>query len=301
MKFIAYGLVWEAAYALPFTPADDDAVADVHVRFDANRPERIETETLTRTLARTPIGFCLRMEAPDSHWADFSWVRGDQSLTITTSRAISECWPALVGVIPAILLRDRGQTILHGAVMAIGGAGIAVLGDAGMGKSTLSARLIGRGAAVATDDLIILSDTMVERGYTDIGLLPETAAALGVNPASRVGIRSGDGKIQVRAKTRADQRTPLAAIIVLSDFDPALTVPTLHRQNPIQAIRHIRANLYGGWIGSATKDDAVFCLRLAAEIPVYTLSRPANLDQLDAACTLIEPLASQDESGISLN
>jgi hypothetical protein len=291
MKYAAYGLVWEAAHALPFTPTNDSDAIDVQVRFDANRPERIVSDTLTRKLTRTPNGFCLRMKAADSHWADFVWTHADQRLTIATSRSVDDCWPALVGVIPAILLRGRGRTILHGAVMAIGRRAIAVLGDAGMGKSTLSARLIGRGAGVVTDDLIVVTDGMVERGYTNIGLFPETAQVLAIEPGSQVGVRNGDGKVQVRAITQADAQTPLAAIIILTGFDPCLAAPYLTHQTAPQAFRLLQANLYGRWIDPMTKGDAAFCLDLATSVPVFALARPADLNQLDATCALVEPLA----------
>jgi hypothetical protein len=58
-------------------------------------------------------------------------------------------------IIPMLLASD-GSPVLHGAAVAVDHRAVVFLGDSGMGKSTLSIALAQRGAALLSDDCIVL-------------------------------------------------------------------------------------------------------------------------------------------------
>lgn len=290
MKGLAYALVWQAEIALPFLPAPADAVPDITLVYDTQRPMREKALPYIRRFAWTNAGFELHFEAEDAHWANYSWNDAEKTLTIASSRSAEQCWPALVGLIPAILLRARGRTLLHGAVVEIGQKGFAIVGPSGAGKSTLAAALVQRGARIVTDDLILVEAGNVVRGYTRIGLLPDAAAALNFGEDARAGLRLGDDKVQIKASSDVADTVPLAAIIALDPFDPEQTEPSLIRQLIPAATHIVRRNLYGDWIGPMTVTDAAFCLALASEVPVHCLRRCANFAHIGATCAAIEAL-----------
>ena len=166
MKYKAYGLIWESAEPLPFAAISDggDVAADVVVSFDCERSERVDRSVLPRALTRSASGFEVRFEASDGQWGSYCFITDTGQLAISSSRAIDQCWPPLVGVVPAVILRARGQALLHGSMLSIDGRGIAIIGDAGAGKSTLAAQLVARGAAVVkalglTAEALRVSDT----------------------------------------------------------------------------------------------------------------------------------------------
>jgi hypothetical protein len=290
MKGQAYGLIWQAETALPFLPAPAAAVADINVIFDAQQSMREQAQPYVRRFTLTGSGFELHFEAEDAHWATYSWCDADRSLTVTSSRSADQCWPALVGLIPAILLRARGRTLLHGAVVEIGQRGFAIVGPSGAGKSTLAAALVQRGARIVTDDLILIKAGSVVRGYTRIGLLADAAAALTICDDARAGLRLGDDKLQIKASSEVAATVPLAAVIALDPFDPAQAEPVLTQQSIPAAAHLVRRNLYGDWIGPMTAADGAFCLALVGDLPVHRLSRSANFTQIGAACAAIEAL-----------
>jgi hypothetical protein len=120
--------------------------------------------------------------------------------------------------------------------------------------------------------------------------LADAAAALDFAADARAGLRLGDDKMQIKGAGEVGDSVPLAAIVTLDRFDPAQPQPMLTRQPVVAALRALRSNLYGDWIGPMTAQDAAFCLTLAGGVPVYRLRRAADFAQLEAACALAESL-----------
>jgi hypothetical protein len=85
------------------------------------------------------------------------------------------------------LLALGGWTLVHGAVVTVGGDRILITGDSGTGKSTLALHLLLHGAAVEGDELALVRDGQVVSLPRRFRLKPGT---LDVVPALR-GLASG--------------------------------------------------------------------------------------------------------------
>ena len=59
----------------------------------------------------------------------------------------------ILGRAMVVLLHQRGVMTLHGSAAAVNGSSVLVLGDRGLGKSTLVAALHSRGHALLSDDI----------------------------------------------------------------------------------------------------------------------------------------------------
>ena len=112
----------------------------------------------------------------DGHrlWADWS----DE----TRLRSLDDVAAILLGPVLGGLLRLRGGTSLHGCVVEIGSQAVALLGNAGVGKSTLAATLAQRGHAVLSDDVVALEERgrgqwFAQPGYPRLRVEPGALAA----------------------------------------------------------------------------------------------------------------------------
>jgi len=72
------------------------------------------------------------------------------------------------------------EPILHGCLLELDGVGVLVAGRSGSGKSTLTARLLGEGASLVTEDLTVLDERGAVRPYPrPVALSSSSFEALG--------------------------------------------------------------------------------------------------------------------------
>ena len=82
---------------------------------------------------------------------------------------------ALLGMVYALWLEQRGVPVLHGSAAVVGGVGAAFLAASGAGKSSLAAACVHAGHALLTEDLLALDGTSGRPGYPMLRLWPEQA------------------------------------------------------------------------------------------------------------------------------
>src|SRR6185369_15257822 len=86
----------------------------------------------------------------------------------------------LLGPVVSFALLRLGHEPLHATALTIDGAAFALLGDSGVGKSTLAAAFLAGGAKLLTDDLLVVryeNDVPVAQpGLQRIKLMPDAAA-----------------------------------------------------------------------------------------------------------------------------
>jgi hypothetical protein len=131
----------------------------------------------------------------------------------------------LLGPIFGFLLRLRGVVSLHASGVLIGETAIALLGQAGAGKSTTAAAFAQRGYDVITDDVFALADCgvrfFVEPGYATLRLWPESVAALWGSPDALPPITPNWDKRYLDLRNGrfrfATTRVPVSAIYVLGE------------------------------------------------------------------------------------
>lgn len=131
--------------------------------------------------------------------------------------------------------------IIHGTAIAIGGAGILLLGKSGSGKSDLALRLIDRGATLVSDDA-------VEITATDAGLNLEATPNIGGKIEMRgVGIveRPFAGVTTLRLVVRLDETPerlpPENLSYAMHGFDiPALVLNALEASAPLKVEQRLK-------------------------------------------------------------
>lgn len=195
--------------------------------------------------------------------------------------------PGLAG-----LLTLRGQPVLHGNTVRVPGGDVVLTGPGGVGKSTLTAALLQRGAGLVADDLAVLDPTddgaCVRPGFGRVKLWDDAVHHLGIDPNVLPRVHPEHDKRGLTVPV-VDAAGPLAAIAVL-------------RRGPIGAER-LRGNdaLHALLVnprvpelldGSAQVGWLSALVRIVRVVPVWRVALPGPLDQLPAVAALVERLPS---------
>lgn len=119
-------------------------------------------------------------------------------------------------VLPLVLAR-AGHLVLHGALISLGGAGVALVGSSGAGKSTLTAFAWQRGWTVGGDDGVVVqgSPPTAEPTYPTIRLSASSMQLLEIDPLDAEPIV---GKFRIDGSGPSgfdDGQVDLALIVVL--------------------------------------------------------------------------------------
>lgn len=291
-RYRAYGLTLACEGDLPFTADCSGAAADATIVNSLGQPARAPPGETRRDLVREGEDWSLRYTDAGGSWLHFDHDAAAKTLTLAGSCGWGDAAPILSGVACAVLLSLSGRPVLHGAAVAFGGGTIGVLGDSGHGKSTLAAALLGQGGRLLSEDLLAFTrrgtDVEVEPGYGRISLLADSCEALGLG--------AGEGALQVRngtAKSWIDTACspdPIAVrrLYILAPSDPAAGAGAIRRMSRAEAAPAIVHQLYGAdWIRPISRSDLAFCASLAAEVPVFALSRAASLGQVPACAAML--------------
>jgi hypothetical protein len=290
----AYGLILACERELPFAAADQAAETDVTVLDALGQAPAAPSPELYRELRRNgDSGWSLRYRNSEGGWLHFDHDAGAKILTVAGSLCWSDAVPVLAGVACAVLLSSAGTPILHGAGVALEGGAVGILGDSGQGKSTLAGALLKAGGLLLSEDLLAFtrrgSDFAVEPGYARISLLPDARHALGFEgvEGSAVQRRNGTAKCWIGAAAAAEP-VAIRHIYILAPPDPAAPDGRAERLSRSAAAPALVRHLYGApWIRPVRETDLAFCGSLAAEVPVFTLSRPASLGRAEACATML--------------
>ena len=206
----------------------------------------------------------------------------------------------LAGHVMGCVLRLRGRTCLHAAVVSINGRAIALMGPKGSGKSTLVAALAERGYPVLTDDIAAICEDQgaitVAPAYPRLRLWPESQQFVpGLSMAALPRVLSTmekryqplsiDGSA---SKWRFSPRSArLAALYALSTSpDDAAEVTAMPRARRLMVLM---ANTYAPHLedpGSRHRDFRIFG-QLAARAPVCVASGPRGQQGFDDRCARI--------------
>lgn len=192
---------------------------------------------------------------------------------------------------------QRGHLSLHAAIVGTDRSVVAVAGERGAGKSTTSMGLRERGHRLLVDDVGLVGFDEQRAWITpfarNVHLLPDAAAALGLDFDALPPLAGGRTKAAFRAEEPPTDPLPLDRIVVLT--------PTPNRDEPL--LREARgAERVQALIPHTTRDglaprilgpERYFSLlaQLADRVPVHVLERPVDAWTLPAVLDLIEGLA----------
>jgi hypothetical protein len=191
---------------------------------------------------------------------EISWP--DRVRLLLRDHPIPECvvQPHLTTAAASIALHT-GRQAFHAGAFNVGGRTWGVLGAKEAGKSSTLALVAARGAAVVTDDLLVVERGSALAGPRCIDLRPEAAAVLGIGEAlGTVGLRE-------RWRVRVDPcplATPVVGWVVPAWGDAPLT--------PVAPVDRLRILLAHCALQGITMNDPDEYLRLAS-LPMLSWSR----------------------------
>jgi len=203
----------------------------------------------------------------------------------------------LQGPILGFVLRLRGVTCLHASAAAVAGRSFAVVGGAGMGKSTSAAVFARLGLEVLTDDVLVLRDRGtsfdVQPGLPRVLLWPESVAALFGDADALPRIVSTWGKRYLDL-TRPGYRfaraaSPLGAVYVLGPWLAPGAAPEITPLAGAGALARLVANTYANdFLDRRMRAEELEVLgRVATVVPIRLVRAPDDRGAVSLACQAI--------------
>ncbi len=244
--------------------------------------------------ARTDLGSPLRLRYEGfGGWAEFVVDEGGDTVHMSWSAGdlFAEASELLVGPVFSCLLRQRGLTCLHGAVLALDDRVIALVGPAGAGKSTTSLGLVQRGATLISDDLVVLRERdgrpVVSAGAPRLRLPDDSARALhgsadDLAPIAIHAYRESAKRyfeLPSPAAHASDAPVALDAVYFLAPRGPSGQAPEVRTCRRADALVRLMANRHlAEYFGPETdRRDFEVLHRVTGRLAARELIRPEGL------------------------
>jgi hypothetical protein len=240
----------------------------------------------------------------------YLWIRFRGGIEFLVNRAGTEVWgwwpesvgydegvSYLIGPILGTVLRLRGTSVLHACAISVDGQAIAILGDAGAGKSSLAAAFAQLGYPILTDDLVALDDCgdslWVQPGHTWIFVPPESVQTLfGAPDALPQALPPWPKRrLDLTAEGYHYQREPLPlrAVYLLGQRSFSKRAPFVRRVQPRHALLKLLANSNAPrrvQVGMPGRDFDVLS-RIVNSLPVRRITPSAEPTRLPGMCEVI--------------
>jgi hypothetical protein len=205
----------------------------------------------------------------------------------------------LLGPVMGFIARRRGFTPLHASSVIIGKRAIALMGEAGSGKSTTAAALALRGWPTLCEDVCILTETNLQLhvipGYPRICLWPDSVSYLFSSPDALPAIVRGwekrflalDGRTRARA---ALSSCPLSSILFLAPRSDDNRAPSIEPLPKRRAVLQLVQNSYMNWLLNRQQRASEFdiIVKLVSQVDCFRLTPSSDPARLDELVSLIE-------------
>jgi hypothetical protein len=200
----------------------------------------------------------------------------------------------LLGQVLSFALIARGLEPLHATAVVFGNGAVGFLGDCGRGKSTLGAAFVRAGHPLLTDDLLVLRHEAggfsAAAGPPRLKLFPTPARRILGDGLRGTPMNGRGGKLVFPLGARATRgAAPLRALYVLCPRRTGGTV-VIRPLSPRRAFVELTRNTFNACVLDAARLTRQFDLaaRVAAAVPVKTLTYPRGLDRLAAVRAAVE-------------
>ena len=194
---------------------------------------------------------------------------------------------AVLGRVLALALHASGWLSLHGSAVAMADGAVAFLAPKGNGKSTLAFALMRGGAALMTDDTVVIgmgAPAIVRPGVQSVRLFKDSAAWLSA-PAPIAGTSDVKATFgQLSDDTRRLTRAPLAALYLLESVSAGTIAEPLERQrlDGPEAVFGLLGQTKIGALLGGSEAPGVFAsvVALAEGSPIYKLRVTRDYERL---------------------
>jgi hypothetical protein len=214
----------------------------------------------------------------------------------------------LLGPVMGYILRKRGFSPLHASAVTIRGKAVAIVGEAGAGKSTTAAALGLRGWPVLCEDVCALQAGAgrfeVVPAYPRILLWPDSVEFLYQRKEALPLVVDGWEKrflpLDGSQASFATQCVPLGAIFLLAPRSRALTAPSIEQVSAKDAFLALVQDTYMNWLLDSGERAAEFDLliRLVSCVPCFKVTPSIDPGRLGALVELIEKHALRADEAV---
>jgi len=307
-RYAAYGLAIESNRPLPGLAPPRPQPHSIAIEFAGDMPH-VEGEPFFAN------GFEKCWHRPNGEWV----IRYDDArdgsawaLTIDEERIavgwtregfLDDAAPVLQGPGLAAALHRRGVPVLHGAVIAIDGGAVLLIGAPGAGKSTTAAAFVRHGFRLMSDDVAPLrmspAGILAESGYPRLRLFAEPARAAGWSDLPRLFADDilGDKRFVELDEQFCPDALPLAGIYFLRGRETSLTRPRVEPLEPRAATAMLMQNIYCVRFLDAARKGGMLrrAARVVSEVPVRAVTAADDLSTLP---DLVDSIAT-DARGVA--
>lgn len=273
---------------------------------------------LLRALDEPDNADALEVRRPSSESLHLSFADGTSFHVDLAAGRIDCSWPSrfslddalvyLIGPVLGATLRLLRRSVLHASAVEVDGRALLVMGDAGAGKSTLTAALVDAGLPLVTEDVCALdvvdgAPIRVFRGGTRVKLWPESVRGLrGRDDAMPLLVPSSvdwhKRFLDCAERMTAHDSLPVAAIVHLErtvDVDSA-------ELTPLRAHDKLLCLLANGYASRLVRpddraDELARVSRVAQEVPVLRMRYPDRFEALPEVVDTLRRLVEKGEPG----
>jgi hypothetical protein len=207
----------------------------------------------------------------------------------------------LLGPVMGFVLRQRGSTALHASSISMHGRAIAIVGEAGAGKSTTAAALALRGWPVLCEDVCALAQTAghyeVLPAYPRVCLWPDSVDFLYASRDALPLIVQGWEKrflaLDGNRAVFASSGLPLAAVFLLAARSDDSSAPRIEPVSQREALLQLVQNTYMNWYLDRHQRAGEFDVltRLISSVECFRVVPSADPARLSALAEMIESQA----------
>lgn len=255
----------------------DDRPADITIR-RGPVPARFAEIRVERPLFAISADGEMRIDVKGHH---VFLVRDGREVVVDTGTPDdADCHTYLLGPVLGALCHQRGEVILHAAVLRFGDAAVAFCGQSGAGKSTLAATLLARGHRMLADDVTVLrraaGGTQAWPAYPRMRLWQDAASRSAIDTSRLDRCVFDIEKFVVPVDPAFDTTPlPLAALVHLDRCDDPADEALIPLKG-LKAAGQLRDNLYRAGMAYAMEQATPLLqatARLAAGIPRHLIAR----------------------------
>lgn len=283
-RYKAYGLVLSSPVDLPeLLPTEEPP--DVSIRFSSFQEESPCVDA---------GGFCVDAQIPGE--LRFQ-VRQGREIVLEKLGDISaeQLRAYLLGVIMAVLLRQRGLLTIHASALARDGRAIGFVGDSGWGKSTLAGYFVREGGFKLLNDDVMAVDVRTEPvqllpGFAQIKFRPDAEAWLGSRYGEMPHLHGNSYKrVDVQHGVLAEEAVPLERLYLLEPVarEASRVTEVSSRNALLEIIAHTRVTNVM-FSPKVMAEHFKQCEALLRGVAIKRLERKRDLNALSDILAVIE-------------